>query len=172
MQVLYTAQHPLIVHMLKAGKFSITHFWTEWKTFILPRSELLHTCRITTNKCEDAHTLFTENIILLYLLFHVGSIQVTWDTFNLRPGFPVLWWVVGNTQVEKQKEQHFLYIKEQRTWTEPVSLKFKCIVDCFLSGCHWYPAIMVKASLTGGKSLRKMSFRQRSGRYSRKRNKL
>lgn len=75
--------------------------------------------------------LFTESIIPLYLLFHVGPIQVIWDTFNLKAGFPVLWWVVGNTQVEKQKEQPFLYNKAQKTCAEPVILKFKCILDCF-----------------------------------------
>lgn len=110
----------------------------------LPNWELQHICRKTTNKCEDACMLFTENIILLYLLFHVGSIQVTWDTFNLMPEFPALWWVVGYTQVEKQKEQHFLYNKAQKACAEPVRLKFICILDCFLRWCHWYPAIILR----------------------------
>lgn len=121
----HPAWHPPIVSVLKAGKFPISAFLNgagKKESTNPDESSAIH-AENSTNKCEDARMLFTESITLLCLPFHVRSIQVMWDTFNLKPGSPVLWWAVGNTRVEKQKEQHFPHNKTQRAYTEPVSLK-------------------------------------------------
>lgn len=78
MLVLYTLKHPPIVHVLKAGKFLQNGLK---KAQVLPQTE-------TPLINVKVHALYRANNSILS--FHVGSVQVMHESFNLKPGFLVL----------------------------------------------------------------------------------
>lgn len=64
-------------------------------------------------------------------------------SFNLKPGFLILRWAVVNTSGEAEGAALSFFLS-RRVHDETVVLKCKCTLDCFQSGRHWYPAIILR----------------------------